>query len=219
MSYRIVRYKNGKKEKILFKSSKLNGIKNKFLSLVRNNEILIPKKLVNNKKLKPVKYELLLMESKEVSKGEIVVRDYLGKIIRNREVEPGWLVLERSDWKVEETFSVFGKKDRMNCLEIVKQLLLPNKVPKQVCCVLNKLVIEDDNDHMEIITCKDMYECGRLHDTLKDVCTNFNVKSIIFFGKSTPENRSRLYPKILKFTGWKKARVYRTCTRTSRFIV
>ena len=219
MPYKIVVYKNNKKEKILFKSSKLTGLKNKFLSLIKNNEVLIPKRIVSSGKIKPVKYELMVLESKDVSKGEIVVRDHMGKIIRDREIEPGWLILDRSNWKVEETFSVFGKKSRMNCLEIVKELLLPNRIPKQVSCVLNKLIIEDDNDHMEIITCKDRYECGRLHDTLKDLCINFNVKSIIFFGKSTPENRSRLYPKILKFTGWKKARVYRSCTKTSRSFI
>lgn len=213
MSYRIVLYNNGKKQKIIFKSNNLGGIKTKYINMVKHNEVIVPKKIVNNKKFKSVNYELLLLESKQVSKNEIVVRDRVGKIIRNREIESGWLILERSNWKVEETFKVFGRDDRMNCVQIVKQILLPNKVYKQVCCVLNKLIIEDDNDHMEIITCKNKYDSGRLHDALQDICKKFEVKSVIFFGKSTPENRSRLYPKILKKTGWKKSRVYRTSTR------
>lgn len=216
MSYRIVRYKNNKKEKIIFKCNKLTEVKHKFLSLIKNNEVIIPKKIVNSGKLKKVKYELVLLESKNVSKGEIVVRDYLGKIIRNREIELGWLILDRSNWKVEEDYTVFNRKKRMTCLEIVKELVLPNKVHKQIYCVLNKLVIEDDNEHMEIITCKNRYECGRLHDALKDICINFNIKSIIFFGASTLENRVRLFPKIVKFTGWSMDRVYRTSTRTQK---
>lgn len=213
MSYRIVLYNNGKKQKIIFKSNNLGGIKTKYINMVKHNEVIVPKKIVNNKKFKSVNYELLLLESKQVSKNEIVVRDRVGKIIRDREIESGWLILERSNWKVEETFKVFGRDDRMNCVQIVKQILLPNKVYKQVYCVLNKLIIEDDNDHMEIITCKNKYDSGRLHDALQDICKKFEVKSVIFFGKSTPENRSRLYPKILKKTGWKKSRVYRTSTR------
>jgi hypothetical protein len=213
MSYKIVLYRNGKKDKNIFKSDKLNGIKIKYINMVKHNEVMIPKRLVNNEKLKPVNYELILMESKDVSKGEIVVRDYMGKIIRDREIEPGWLVLERSNYKVEETFTVFGRNKRMTCIEIVKELLLPNKLPKQVYCLLNKLVIEDDNDHMEIITCKNEYESGRLHDVLRDVCRKFEVQSIIFFGRANYETRSRIYPKILKFTGWKGNRVYRRTTR------
>lgn len=213
MSYRIVLYNNGKKQKIIFKSNNLGGIKTKYINMIKHNEVIVPKKIVNNKKFRPVNYELMLLESKEVSKGEIVVRDRMGKIIRDREIDRGWLLLERSNWKLEETFKVFGKKNRMNCVQIVKQILLPNKIHKQVCCVLNKIIIEDDNDHMEIITCKNVYDAGRLHDALQDICKKFEIKSIMFFGKSTPENRSRLYPKILKKTGWKKSRVYRTSTR------
>jgi len=213
MSYRIVLYNNSKKQKIIFKSNSLGGIKTKYINMVKHNEVIVPKKIVNNKKFKSVNYELILLESKEISKKEIVVRDMFGKIIRNREIEPGWLLLERSNWSVEETFKVFGKEERLSCVQIVKQILLPNKVHKQVCCVLNKLIIEDDNDHMEIITCKNKHDSGRLHDALQDICKKFEVKSIMFFGKSTPENRSRLYPKILKKTGWKKSRVYRTSTR------
>ena len=213
MSYRIVLYRNGKKNKIIFKSDKLNGIKTKYIHMIKHNEVIIPKKLINNLKFKPVTYELLLMESKDVSKGDIVIRDSMGKLIRDREIEPGWLILERSNWKIEETFKVFGKDNRMDCVQIVKQLLLPNKTPKQVYCVLNKLIIEDDDEHMEIITCKNEYESGRLHDALRDICKKFEVQSIVFFGKATPENRSKIYPKILKITGWKKYRVYRKSTR------
>lgn len=213
MYYRIVLYNNGKKQKIIFKSNSLGGIKTKYINMIKFNEVIIPKKLVNNKKFKPVNYELILLESKEVSKNEVVVRDRMGKIIRDREIEPGWLILERSNWKVEETFKVFGIKDRLNCMEIVKKLLLPNKKPKQVCCVVNKLIIEDDDEHMEIIVCKNKYDSARLHDALQDICKKFEVKSIMFFGRSTPENRSKLYPKILKKTGWKKDRVYRGSTR------
>jgi hypothetical protein len=213
MSYKIVLYKNGKKDRVFFKSDKLNGIKNKYIHMIKNNEVIIPKKLINNLKLKSVNYELILMESKDVSKGDNVVRDHMGKIIRDREIESGWLVLERFNYKVEENFKIFGKDKRMTCVEIVKQLLLPNKVPKQVYCVLNKLIIEDDNDKMEIITCKNESESGRLHDALRDICKKFEVQSILFFGRATPENRSRIYPKILKVTGWKKYRVYRKSTR------
>jgi|694.fasta_scaffold00011_49 hypothetical protein len=216
MPYKIILYNNGKKCKLFHKSTNLNNVTLKFSNMVKNNEVIIPKKLVNSKKLKPVHYELMLLESKDVSKGEIVVRDSLGKIIRNREIEPGWLIIDRVNWKVEETFKVFRKKDRMTCLEIIKQILLPNKTPKQVCCVLNKLIIEDDKDHMEIITCKNYYECGRLHDTLQDVCKNFNIKNIMFFGKSTLENRSELYPRIMKVTGWTRDRIHRTSTRTTK---
>jgi hypothetical protein len=216
MSYKIVLYNNGKKRKILHKSNDFNNIKAKFLSMVKKNEVLIPKRLVNSGKLKKVNYEILLLESGEVSKKEIVVRDRMGKIIRNREIESGWFILERENWKIEEKYTVFGRKKQMTCMEIIKELLLPNKVPKQVCCVLNKLVIEDDNDKMEVITCKDRYECGRLHDTLMDVCRNFNVTSIIFFGKATLVNRSRLFIKICDYTGWTMDRVYRSCTRTQR---
>ena len=213
MSYRIVIYKNNVRVKILGRSRVLKNIEDKFSDLIKYNEVIIPKKIVNNKKLTPANYELMILESKEVSNGDSIVRDRFGRIIRNREIEPGWLIVDRVNWEVEDTFKVFNYKERFTCKDIVKKLLLPNLSPKQICCVLNKLIIEDDNDNMEVITCKNEFECGRLHDTLSDICKNFKVKSILFFGKSTPENRSRLYPKILKVTGCKKSRVYRTSTR------
>lgn len=213
MSYRIVLFNNGKKSKVIHKSKNLGALKNKYIALIRNNEVIIPRKYVVNQKLKSVNYELMLLESKDVSKNEVVVRDMMGKIIRNREVDPGWLALEKTQWKVEETFKVFGRTDRLTCTQIAKELLLPNKVYKQVYCLLNKLIIEDDNDHIEVITCKNRYDAGRLHDALQDITINFGITSAVFFGAATPENRSELYPKLMKFTGWSKMRLYRNSTR------
>jgi hypothetical protein len=213
MSYKIVLYKNGKRGKVLLKSNSLEDIKNNYLNMVKKNEVLIPKKIVNSVKLKSVTYELILLESKKVSKGDVVVRDRFNRIIRDREIEPGWLILERSNWKIEETFKVFRRKERLNCIQILKEVILPITTPKQICCVVNKLIIQDDDDNMDIIVCKNEYECGRLHDTLMDICKKFKLQSIIFFGKSGPHMKSLLYKKIEKVTGWSTDRVYRGCTR------
>jgi len=78
----------------------------------------------------------------------------------------------------------------------------------------NKLLIQDDLNKIELVICKNMSDCIRLYNELKNNLCN-GIKNIIFNG--TVENNTELKKRAIDLikdkTSWSKKEIYRKSTR------
>jgi hypothetical protein len=182
---------------------------------VSNKEILFPKKQVyKNKVLTEVNYHVLLLKKRGDGDKGITIRDKYGKLLETFTEDSDWVVLGRSEYNMEEQFSVTGANRKLNLQEIINYVLLSklsDKNPKQVVILNNKIVVEGIT--LNMITCKDVNEAVRLYNKIRVHCYDNKVKNIIFFGSVPKQNKKEWYKKIHEQTGVGYNRLYRNCSR------
>lgn len=216
MNYRIIIAKDNKKKKILYEGKNLHNAQQKFFSIVDKNKVLFPKKHNAYKKNKPVKYEILLLKEKEEDDNTYFDRDELGRTIELTVKNNSWTILEKQTYEYEEKFSVYGFRKRLDTISIIKLILMKDikkeNIIKQINYVNNNVLIHHNED-FDVITCKCIDDAKRLHNLLRDFCKKSKIKNVIFSGKSTGRNKSKMYDLIIEKTGWKIEKLYRTTTR------
>jgi hypothetical protein len=214
MQYRIIITANNKKKKILQKSNDLNTIKKKYFNVKDKNKVLCPKQTSAYLKIKPVKYEIILMKKWDENDTPFIDRDILGRTIEIKDATKKWTILHKNEYFYEETFTVFGQDKRLNCIEIIKLILMQkhkNIIIKQVNYIENKLLIHQDND-FDVILCKCPSDAKRLYKILEEFVVSNKIKHVLFTG-SIESGRTDIYKMIVGKTGWGKNKVYRTVTR------
>ena len=214
MQYRIIITANNKKKKIVQKSNDLNTIKKKYFKIKDKNKVLYPKQTSAYLKTNPVKYEIILMKKWEEIDLPFVDRDMLGRTVEISDIKKKWTILYKDEYSYEETFTVFGHRKRLNCIEIIKLLLMKKHqtvVIKQVNYIENKLLIHQDND-FDVVLCKCPGDAERLYKILNDFVEKNKIKNIMFTGV-VELGKTETYKMIVEKTGWKRNKVYRTVTR------
>jgi hypothetical protein len=215
MRYRIIITKDGKKKKVVHKSDNLKTIQRKYNKIRDNNKVLTPKKTNAYKKVKPVKYEILLL--KEYEKGDVGFfdRDEMGRTTELKDVSKKWTILHKDEYFYEESFTVFGQDKRIDTKKIIRLFILKKHksiVVKQVNYIKNKLLIHQDGD-FDIVLCKCPDDAKRLYNILREFCEVNNINNIIFTGSVGKRNSVNTYNMIEEKTGWSRNKVYRTTTR------
>ncbi len=128
--------------------------------------------------------------------------------------DPEWVVLGRSEYTIEEQFSVTGANRKLDLNEIIKYVLLPkisDKNPKQVLMLNNKLLIEGIT--LNLVTCKNVEETIRLYNKLRTYCYENKISNLIFFGSVPKIDKKVWYKKIHETTGIGYNRLYRKSSR------
>lgn len=214
MDYIVAIYDSeGQKYKVYRKCKKLDTAKKLFNKILDDNVVFFERRTLNRKdEHKELKFYLYLLKEKEDGDEEVVVRDDLGRLVKEKFKDETYSILNKSPFKVEETFLAFGYKGRLTFKHILKKFLMNNNRIKYVYYFLNKLIVEDYDD-INIIICKNKKEARLLHDTLFEFFRFNKIKRGIFMNELKKENRKRIYDEILKKTGWKPSRLYRNSTR------
>jgi len=212
--YEIILTENDKKVKTLYTYNREYDALYRFTN-ISNKNILFPKKQVyKNKVLTEVTYHILLLKKRGEGDKGIIVRDKYGKLLNSFNEDPEWVVLGRSDYNIEEQFSVTGANRKLNLEEIISHVLLnklTDKNPKQVVLLNNKVIVEGIN--LNMITCKDIDEAIRLYNQLRIHCFEKKTKNVIFFGSVPKHNKKPWYKKIHELTGVGYNRLYRSSSR------
>lgn len=216
MEYRIIIVRNNKKKKLLFKGVDKEYAYKKYKNLLKTNRVLFPKKHNNYLKNKPVKFELLLVKEKEEDDTKYYIRNETGEPVETTIKSNKWSIMAKSEWLFEETFMVYGHKERMDTKEVIKNILMKEIYKKNTVKVINyifnKLMIHN-NDDFDIITCKCISDAKRLYELLKEYCVKHKFNKILFTGAVRKRSRPEMYERIVKKTGWKIDKLYRTTTR------
>lgn len=212
--YQIILTENDKKVKTLYTYSREYDALYRFTN-VSNKQVTFPKKQVYKEKvLTEVNYHILLLKKRNDGDHSITLRDKYGKLLDSFMEDPNWVVLGRSEYQIEEQFSVTGANRKLNLNEIISYVLLSKlseKNPKQVLMLHNKIIIEGLT--LNMVTCKDEDEAIRLYNSLRLYTFENKTKHVIFFGSIQKPDRKQWYKKIHEITGVGYNRLYRKSSR------
>jgi hypothetical protein len=217
MEYRVILVGNGVYKKTLHRCRTRETAFINFHRIKEENKVLYPKKYLNTKGLKPVKYQICVTKPSEDTDTYRILRDDYGKLYTEEPIGD-WTILESDEYLIEETFYIYGldpKVERPNITEIIKRLVtgaFAKKMVKQIIVVHNKLVIYNE-DQFDMVICKNLGEAQRLHHTLAKIAKKQKIKSLLFMGTAQPAQIGRLYDLIHEKTKWPYTKIRRTSTR------
>lgn len=184
-----------------------------------NRKIKFPRRFINTKTIKPVRYQIAITKPTEPGDTFRTLRNDYGKVYKEKPLGD-WTILAAAPYELEETFWIFGnnplaKTDKPTIDGVVKKLFVgayKKNMVKQVLVVYNKLIIHNE-DHFDMVICKNMEDAQRLHHTLAKAATKQKVKSLIFMGTATPATASHMFKVIAKHTGWSEGKIWKRTTR------
>lgn len=222
--YQIILTNNGKQTKVLAHSKSEIDIMEKFNTLkCESEEVSFPVRHTNNDGINKSEYEIFVIKKKEKRNENNIIplKNYYGSIIDYTTNNKKWIILDRENYDLEETFWVFGYdkfKDRKNFKWILNNILYTdiniNNI-KRVIVFQNKLLVESSY-RMDMVLCKNGSDCIRLYNELqKEVFKEKLNKFIFFMGDGfNSKLKKTWYEKMEKLTGWNHRQLNRKALKT-----
>lgn len=222
--YQIILTNNGKQTKVLAHSKSEIDIMEKFNTLkCESEEVSFPVRHTNNDGINKSEYEIFVIKKKEKRNENNIIplKNYYGSIIDYTTNNKKWIILDRENYDLEESFWVFGYdkfKDRKNFKWILNNILYTdiniNNI-KRVIVFQNKLLIESSY-RMDMVLCKNGSDCIRLYNELqKEVFKEKLEKFIFFMGDGfNSKLKKTWYEKMEKLTGWNHRQLNRKALKT-----
>lgn len=222
--YQIILTNNGKQTKVLAHSKSEIDIMEKFNTLkCESEEVSFPVRHTNNDGINKSEYEIFVIKKKEKRNENNIIplKNYYGSIIDYTTNNKKWIILDRENYDLEETFWVFGYdkfKDRKNFKWILNNILYTdiniNNI-KRVIVFQNKLLVESSY-RMDMVLCKNGSDCIRLYNELqKEVFKEKLDKFIFFMGDGfNSKLKKTWYEKMEKLTGWNHRQLNRKALKT-----
>ena len=222
--YQIILTNNGKQTKVLAHSKSEIDIMEKFNTLkCESEEVSFPVRHTNNDGINKSEYEIFVIKKKEKRNENNIIplKNYYGSIIDYTTNNKKWIILDRENYDLEESFWVFGYdkfKDRKNFKWILNNILYTdiniNNI-KRVIVFQNKLLVESSY-RMDMVLCKNGSDCIRLYNELqKEVFKEKLNKFIFFMGDGfNSKLKKTWYEKMEKLTGWNHRQLNRKALKT-----
>jgi hypothetical protein len=219
MEYRVILTQNGEfKQNFLITKNKRTAF-DKFKEIKRKSEkVLFEVQHVNTKKIFPVKHMLYIVKEYESTDIKRAIPDGNGSYIEEPLLFDKWFVMASEKYKKEEKFAIYGMDTRAErqpisgVMKILMKGLTDTKQNKQVIVVHNKLVIYNDQN-FDMIFCKCIKDCKRLHDTLYKTAVAIKLKNLMFMGIASNASLYHINKTIIQWTGWDYNKVRRQTTR------
>ena len=220
--YHIIITSHGKQMRDIYYTASEAKVYSKFNELIKENSssVVFPVRYINNKGLMPSNYELVVIKSRdEKDPSETKIRDEYGRYVSYVSSSEDWIILDRARYEMEETFWVYGfhpqlqRKDFMWIFENYIKKDCTKYAFKNVMVLWNKLII-DINGSLHMVLCKNKDDSVRLFNQLELFAKKDKLKYIIWAGDvSNSPIKKELYQRLLKLTGWSKAKLFRYSLR------
>lgn len=206
--YRAVLILNGKYNKLYFKTKDRSEALNKFNHLLKENErVVFPRAFTSNDGIFPTKYQMYLMKSI----GPDSNTDAEGYEL----FDDNWKIIRKADFKLEETFFMYGydsRYERKDIIDIVELLLKEKSKVREMIVVHNKIVIYND-ELFDMVICKCIDDARRLYKALYGLLNKIKGTKFIFMGVVTSENLPYMNDIIQEETGWNRLKIHRKTTK------
>ena len=220
--YKIVGVLNGKQNEYFGQYSSLEDAYASFQELEKqNSEIIFRRKVINAGILKDSRDEyLLLQKNRNGDLGNTMLRNKYGKLVEQISSNPKWVIYDKCERYVEETFWVYGycpKTDRKTFKWVYDNMIIGGLVKdydiERILFYKNKLIIKYDDGKLGIIICKNCSECLRFYNLLQEWCEK--NRQIFFLGSfdRISDRRRELEEELMEYTGWTKIKIQRDSTR------
>lgn len=222
--YEIILTSHGKEQRRIaqFESKReaekcFNGLKKKV------NNVVFPQITVTTKPIVPkaegsdtineciaARYEYVLIEKSD--KESIVQRNMYGKFVEQKVSKEGWRILDKTPFQKEEKFAVHGydsRKDRKTFTWIWENIAMDGEF-KRIYILGRFIILKNDDESMDVITCKNKENVRRFYNLLMDYTTKYKVKHLLFYGEYGRMNEKgrRLAEEVLEATGWSEEHLH-----------
>ena len=188
----------------------------------KNKEVIFPRKVINAGALKESRDEyLILKKNRDGSVENSELRNEYGRIVPQSTNSKIWVVYDKCERLIEETFWVYGKCPKTNrrtfaeCYEeFVDEKLKDNKYEiLRVILYKNKIVFKYDSYPIEFVICKNVSDAIRFYNLLENWCKK--NKQVFFLGSYSKisDKRRELEAELIELTGWRKTKIQCPSTR------
>ena len=220
--FKIVAILNGKQKEYIGNYSTVEEAYSKMEELKKeNNNVVFPRKVINAGALKESRDEyLLLRKNRDGNLTDSQLRNEYGKLVEHKSNSNVWVIYDKCERLVEETFWVYGKcpKTERKNFEWIYENLLVNKLEssheiQRVILYKNKIVIKHDEKPIDFIICKNISDAIRFYNLLEKWCKK--NRQIFFLGSYSriSDKRRELERELIELTGWEKKKIQYPSTR------
>jgi hypothetical protein len=166
-------------------------------------------------------YELVIIKVRdELESKTNKVRDAKGEFTDYETNDDDWIVIDRAEYDIEETFWVYGyhprhqRKDFRWIMEnFIDKDAKTKTTFKSIQIYLNKVLIEI-NGNLEMVICKNKSDSMRLYNKIQEECEKKKYKYIAFMGDiANSKYKVNWIERIIKLTNWNRTKVERISTR------
>tara|TARA_B100001564_G_scaffold331961_1_gene318466 strand:+ start:276 stop:911 length:636 start_codon:yes stop_codon:yes gene_type:complete len=195
--YKIVLFKNGERNKVLFSSNSKKSILKKYTKFIEEKK---PKFVMEYISRKKVMFELAVV-TKESTTDSLYVKDSVG---RTREITLGdsdyRFIKMLPYWKEEKIYD-HTSQTKINFVTLMKNYL-EDKEFKQVFTLNNKVIIQKDSD-FNVFSLKTVSDSLRLLTIIELEFLNDGRYDCLFVTDNSTVQRKQLY-NLLESVGYKR---------------
>lgn len=220
--YKIVGVLNGRQNEYIGQFISIEDAYGCFHALEKSNdEVIFRRKVINAGSLKDSRDEyLLLQKNRNGDLQNTKLRNEYGKLVEHITNHPKWVVYDKCERFVEETFWVYGhcpKTDRKTFKWIFDNMIVGGLVRdydiERILIYKNKIIIKYDDGNMGIVICKNTSDAMRFYDLLQTWCKKMRQIFFLGFFDKISDRRRELENELIEYTGWSKVKIQRDSTR------
>ena len=223
--YKVVSCRNGKQNDYIGAYVKVEEAYEEVERLLeKSRKVVFPARVQIGETVGPCRNEYLILEKdREGNKEAPMLRNEFGKLVRQETNSERWVILDKFDYDVEETFWVYGhdplrgrKTFEWIYLNIILYGIETSYDIKRVMVYKNKIVIKDDAGNLDIVFCKTQSDAIRFYNLLGERVKK--IKQVLMLGNyGTPGDKRRaLEDELIGKTGWTKRKIQMSTSKKCR---
>ena len=210
-NYISVLFKNKKKKKIIKGYQSEKRARDKFKSLIKNNNCYFEVRYENAEESK---YELALLSNQDSFQIPLFVEDEIG---RNEEIfmsdDSDYIIKDIKPYRVEEKVFDWQTNKRIGFDKLISKYCIKKEM-KSISTLNNKLVIQI-NDVFRVFSLKNIQDSHRLLETMEQYFRDNNRNDSIFVKDVSTTQRKWMYDLLVK-NGFDRNKLYRQTTTFSK---
>jgi len=221
--YHIILTNHGKQLRDLYFTHSEALANKRFNAMLKENKkVVFPMRYNNHEHvMKECNYELIIIKGKDEFDNDVQkIRDEYGKFIYYESSDEDWIIYDRANYDIEETFWVYGyhpriqRKDFNWIFDTFIEKDAKNKyVFKSVVVYKNKLLI-DYNGKLEMVICKNKSDCVRMYNMIEKRSMERKHKNVAFMGDIADSKYKKMWmDRIRELTHWNDKKIERSSTR------
>lgn len=220
--YSIILVNHGKQLKTIYSDTTEIKIYKKFNELLKENKnVSFPIQYNSLDAMVESEYELVIIKCKEFGDKDVnKIRDEYGQFTNYKSSDEDWIVVDRANYNIEETFWVYGyhpllQRKTFDWIfdNIISKDAKNKYMFKSILVYLNKILIEC-NGKLDLVMCKNKKDAVRFYNQVEKWCTERKMKYIMFMGDiAHSKHKSDWMDKIQELTHWNRMKIKRPSTR------
>jgi hypothetical protein len=221
--YHILLINHGKQLEDLYSGHSEELAYKRFNRMLEDNKkVVFPMRWNNHEHvMKECEYELVMIKKKDESDSDTTkLKNNYGEYVNYESSSDNWIIYDRANYDIEETFWVYGYNPRMQrkdfnwiFKEFVEKDAKDKYKFKSIVMFKNKILF-DCNGHLEMVICKNVSDSTRMYNLIEEMAKKKKFKYIAFMGDVTHSKYKMDWAnRIKELTHWNNKKVLRSSTR------